>query len=151
MVLTGALLLFVALRMLGPERPSTAGSPDAMPRRTLLLGTGVLAGFLGGLLAIGGGIIIVPALVLWGRMPFKQALATSLLCVAGLALPGTITHAMLGHIAAPLLLPFLAGSLPAAYLGAAVATRLSSVLLRRLYGGALTAFAVYFLWTQLSS
>jgi len=150
MVLTGALLLFVALRMLGPERPSTAGSPDAMPRRTLLLGTGVLAGFLGGLLAIGGGIIIVPALVLWGRMPFKQALATSLLCVAGLALPGTITHAMLGHIAAPLLLPFLAGSLPAAYLGAAVATRLSSVLLRRLYGGALTAFAVYFLWTQLS-
>ncbi len=149
MALTGALLLFVALRMLRPERLSKPSFPDATPRRTLLLGTGALAGFLGGLLAIGGGIIIVPALVLWGRMPLKQALATSLLCVAGLALPGTVTHALLGHIAVPLLLPFLAGSLPAAYLGAAVATRLPSTLLRQIYGGALAAFAAYFLWTQL--
>ncbi len=63
------------------------GSPRSTPRAVLVgLGIGVLTGFLG----VGGGFLIVPALVLFGGLGIKEAIGTSLLviainCAAGLA------------------------------------------------------------------
>lgn len=154
MLLTGAFLLTVGLRFLweswrAHEVPQLSGSfPSRAPAPPFLLGLGFGTGIVSGLLAIGGGILLVPALTLGFRFPLKRALATSLVCVAGMALPGTATHAWLGHIAPQLLLPFLLGSIPLAYLGGNLAVELSSRTLRLLYGGVVTAFALFFLWTQ---
>ncbi|MCS7177379.1 MAG: sulfite exporter TauE/SafE family protein [Candidatus Kapabacteria bacterium] len=153
MLLTGLLLCLVGLRFLWESRgihplPEATEALVASPSWALLVGIGAITGFLGGLLAIGGGIILVPALTLLLGFPLKQALATSLVCVAGLALPGALVHTWLGHIRADVLLPFLAGSIPLSYLGGSLAVRLPSRQLRLLYGLATIAFAVYFLWTQ---
>ena len=59
---------------------------------------GLAAGLLSGLLGVGGGILMVPAFVGWVRLPIKEAVGCSLACVGILAIPGTITHALLGHI-----------------------------------------------------
>ncbi len=153
MIATGLLLLFVGFRFFGQSLQDTP--EQTLPRNALvrnfplaLIGVGLGTGLLSGLLAIGGGIVLVPALSLGFRLELKQALATSLVCVAGMAVPGTIVHAWLGHISTTLLLPFLLGSIPCAYVGAYVAIRLSSRSLRLLYGTAVSAFALYFLWTQ---
>ena len=58
-----------------------------------LAGIGLTAGFVSGLLGVGGGIIIVPLLTGVLRMPLKRALGTSLLAIVALVIPGTIVHA----------------------------------------------------------
>jgi len=113
-----------------------------------VLVTGMIAGFLSGFLAIGGGIVMVPAFVRLLRLPLKQALATSLLCVAGFAIPSTITHFLLQHID-----PVIAGLLaaiviPFGYWGARIAIRLRNQVLERIYGTTILLFALYFLYTQ---
>ena len=154
MIATGALLLAVGVRFLWeswntPEQPTDTAESPPLPSHPKLVGLGLGTGLLSGLLAIGGGFILVPALTFGFRLPLKRALGTSLVCVAGMALPGTLVHAWLGHIAPQLLLPFLLGSVPLAYAGGALATMMPSRTLRRLYGASLTGFAMFFLWTQL--
>lgn len=153
MVLSGLLLATIGMRFLWDvwreqtEEPTATEATAAQAPALSLLGLG--AGLLSGLLAIGGGIVIVPALVYIFRLPLKQALATSLLCVAVLAVPSTVVHGILGHIRLELLLPFLLGSLPMAYLGGNLALQVSARSLRLLYGSAVVGFALYFVWTQL--
>src|SRR5262249_45143503 len=48
---------------------------------SLLVAVGAIAGLVGSLLGIGGGVLLVPALVLWFRVPVEHAVPASLLCV----------------------------------------------------------------------
>ena len=63
----------------------------------LLIGLGLLAGSLAGLLGIGGGLIFAP-LLLWLNLPPAQALATSSFAIVPTAMAGTITHLRGGHL-----------------------------------------------------
>jgi uncharacterized membrane protein YfcA len=80
----GVVMLAAALSMLREERSDEDAVAPA--RRDLrwstaaLVGTGV--GVLTGLVGVGGGFLIVPALVLLARLPMKQAIGTSLLVIA---------------------------------------------------------------------
>lgn len=105
---------------------------------------GALAGFTSGFLAIGGGIVMVPAFVRILRMPMKSALATSLVCVAALAIPGVVVHGLLEHIDWDVALILCAAVVPMSYLGARLATRLRNTTLERIYGVVMLAFALYF-------
>ena len=70
------------LRQTG-ARPTAVGTVDAQPvSRWLVLVVGLGVGMLTGLVGIGGGFLIVPALVLLARLPMKQAVGTSLLVIA---------------------------------------------------------------------
>lgn len=59
--------------------------PLALP----LLVIGAAAGALGALLGVGGGVILVPALVFLGALPFPQAVGTSLVCVVATSVAGS--------------------------------------------------------------
>lgn len=84
----GVLMLVVAATMFGRRRAGkgVAGhGPHPVQAVAAGFGVGVLTGFLG----VGGGFLIVPALVLFGRLDVKKAIGTSLFviflnCVAGL-------------------------------------------------------------------
>jgi len=103
---------------------------------------GVAAGGLSGLLGIGGGILMVPAFTGWVRLPIKEALATSLACVGVLAIPGTITHSLLGNIEWIYALPLCVGVVPGARLGAHLTIRSSDRTIRILVGSVLGAIAL---------
>lgn len=83
------LMIVVAMRMLRSSSRSGEGSGRAAPLAAILAagaGVGVLTGFLG----VGGGFLIVPALVFFTGLGMKEAVGTSLVvitlnCVAGLA------------------------------------------------------------------
>ena len=66
---------------------------------------------------------MVPAFVQLARMEVKSAVATSLVCVGAFAIPGTITHALLGHIDWRVAIALIIGVIPGARLGAALAIR----------------------------
>lgn len=63
-----------------------------------LLATGVIAGFASGLLGVGGGMVIVPFLVLFLHFQAKRAIATSLATIAPIALVGAVLHAGYGNV-----------------------------------------------------
>lgn len=112
------------------------------------IASGAAAGLLSGFLAIGGGIVLVPAFVKINRLPLKSALATSLLCVAALSVPGSVGHFLLGHIDVPAMLVLTACVVPAANIGARLAVNMRSRTLERIYGTFMILFALYFLVTR---
>lgn len=74
---------------------STNDSVALTPRRTLLVAlTGVGAGFLSGLFGVGGGLVIVPALVAVLGMDQRRASATSLAAIIVTAAVGSGTYAL---------------------------------------------------------
>ncbi|MHB0961682.1 MAG: sulfite exporter TauE/SafE family protein [Gemmatimonadaceae bacterium] len=62
------------------------------PHPALLLAVGLGVGILTGLIGIGGGFLIVPALVILGRVPMKAAVGTSLLVIALNSTSGYLGH-----------------------------------------------------------
>jgi uncharacterized membrane protein YfcA len=114
-----------------------------------LLAVAIGVGVLSGLLANGGGFLLVPAFVLLFGASMREAAATSLICVAFLAVPGTVTHALLGHIDGWLSFYLAIGVIPGTYLGARVSVWQRQVRLRRPFGAFLILFAVYFLVAEI--
>lgn len=96
---------------------------------------GIVAGLLSGLVGIGGGIIIIPALVFLFGLTQQQAQGTTLaLLVPPIGFLAAFTYYKQGHvdlkIAAFICIGFLLGTLP----GAKLANVINSELLRRAFG-----------------
>jgi uncharacterized protein len=108
----------------------------------LLLAVGLAAGFLAGLLGIGGGILIVPALVL--LLGFDQHLAqgTSLVVIIPAALAGSWTHYRRGRLDLRTAAFVAAGGVIGAAIGSLSALSLDDALLQRLFAVVLLIVAV---------
>lgn len=130
--------------------PGGGGSPTSGGRwRAVLIG--LVAGGMSGLLGIGGGVVMVPAFSEWLRLPIKETVATSLVCVGIFALPGTVTHALLGGIDWSFALPLSVAVVPGARLGSRLAVRASDLHLRRVVAGALGASSIVYAATELAA
>lgn len=101
---------------------------------------GVLAGFLSGLLGVGGGFVIVPALRKVTNFHMQSILATSLAIVALISAMGVASAAFMGGMNWPIALPFTAGALAGMLVGRIFASRLSGAKLQQ--GFAVVAIAV---------
>jgi uncharacterized protein len=117
----------------------------------ILGGIGAIAGFVSGLLGIGGGLVMVPLLAGWLGMPLKRALGTSLLVIVALVVPGTIVHAALGHIHWGICLALIVGGVPGARLGAALALGAKERTLRLVVGAGLVAISVGYAIDQIAA
>lgn len=145
MLLTAGLLAFTAARM--TRDPSSQADHTASEQATsgpLFAGIGFAAGALSGLLGVGGGIVMIPGFSELGRVPLRRTIATSLACVGLFAIPGTITHALLGDVDWRLALFLTIGVIPGARLGAAATLRSSDRRLRMAVAGFLGAIAVVY-------
>ena len=109
------------------------------------IGIGVVAGVLSGLFGIGGGILIVPALVFLG-LAQREATGTSLAAlVAPVAVLGVIEYARRHEIRVAYAVGIAIGLFAGAYFGANWAGKLSNETLQRLFGVLLALAAVRFL------
>jgi uncharacterized membrane protein YfcA len=114
-----------------------------MTQTLLFIGLGIVAGMLSGLIGIGGGIIIVPALVFLVGLSQHQAQGTTLaLMVPPIGLLAAWTYYRRGYvdirIAVLICLGFLLGSL----VGARLATGLPNDQLQKVFGGATVLIGV---------
>lgn len=109
------------------------------------LGIGLAAGILSGLFGIGGGIVIVPALVFLG-LTQHQATGTSL---AALLMPvgllAVIEYARRHEVRVSYAVGIAVGLTIGALFGARFATRISDVTLTRMFGALLLVVSVRFL------
>lgn len=114
-----------------------------------MLALGGLAGILSGMFGIGGGLIIVPALIVVFDLEPKTAVGTSLFALLmPTGLLGVLEYWRRGEMR------FLHGALIAtgifcgAYVGARLTGLMSATTVKRVYAVFLIAVAMYFLWTS---
>lgn len=124
-------------------------SPDGNLQLTsrcakLLVLVGLATGFLSGMFGVGGGFVIVPALVLFSRMPIRRAVATSLLVIFLVSVSGVASHFVAGRgISLPVTALFVVGGAVGMYLGGFVARNLSAPALQRVFASGIVAVAVF--------
>jgi uncharacterized membrane protein YfcA len=116
---------------------------------TFLLGglaLGLVAGVLGGVFGIGGGLVMVPAMILIFSFPIKTATGTSLLAqVLPVGILGVIQYYKLGHVRIGFGMSMAFGLLIGIFGGALIAGLFPPAVMKRLYGIFLLACGAYFL------
>jgi uncharacterized membrane protein YfcA len=146
MVATAALLVYVALdTAVWAARAGRADSarPAARPTGGRLAAVGLAAGLYSGFLGLGGGFVIVPLLARWLGFDMKRAVGTSLLAVAILAVPGSVTHYLLGHVDLAIAAGLVLGVVPGAALGSRLTVLAREAVVRYAFAAMLVCVAVW--------
>jgi uncharacterized protein len=148
-LLFAAVLAFVALRMFRQTTAPNPHSSSVQPVQPCQLNTttgrfiwtapctraiavsGLGAGFLSGLLGVGGGFVIVPALRRATNAPVQSIVATSLAVITLVSASGVLSTALAGRMNWQVGLPFATGAVMGMLGGRFVASRLSGPMLQR--------------------
>lgn len=162
--LFAVLMLVIAMQMWGKAGEAQAGLPIVMNEEAgptcqrdpegqltltsscaLMLGVvGLGAGVLSGLFGVGGGFIIVPALVMFSGMGMQLAIGTSLLVITLVSVSGTATHLLAGKdLSFATASLFTAGSLVGLFLGSWLSHRLAGPLLQKAFAAMIVVVAIY--------
>lgn len=116
------------------------------PRTVADLGVGTGVGAFSGAFGVGGGILLVPFLVLARQVPQKTAQATSLVMVAMAAAAGAVRYAVNSDVAWLPGVAILAGGLAGAWLGAHLVQRSPNAVLQVAFAALLVIAGVRMLW-----
>ena len=144
-----AFLVFAAGMMLFYESKKKAVESSRTRQIVSGVSVGGLAGFLGGLLGVGGGNFIVPVLVWLGFNPKKASATTSFIVIFS-SFSGFLGHATLGHMDMTLLGFTASGAAAGAVLGSwLMAERLKRKQVKLVIGLVLLGIAAKMAWTLL--
>jgi len=142
----GAFLLLVAMLLpFKHQLPHVRAGGAGLLSGVILLLAGGLAGFLSGLLGVGGGTVMVPALVLGGGLDQHLAQGTSLAAMVLPSLVGAYTHYRLGQVRTEVLPGLLLGVVLGAFVGGRVAISIPELALRWLFAVILVLMGVRYL------
>ncbi|WP_182865358.1 sulfite exporter TauE/SafE family protein [Rhodopirellula sp. JC639] len=133
----------------GADRSACQRDVDGKLRLTsrcarLLVFVGMVTGVLSGMFGVGGGFVIVPALVLFSSMAIHQAVGTSLFVIVLVSISGVASHLAGGNALSPsTTLQFFAGGAVGMWLGGVVAGHLKGPTLQKLFSIAVVLVAVF--------
>jgi len=122
------------------EAETKASAPRSSVKIALF---GLLVGFLSGFFGIGGGFLIVPALIYAAGLDTRLAVGTSLISVAAFGLTTGLEYMYFGKVAPEVVVSYLAGGVAGGYLGAKIATSIERHLLRKIYAVVIIAVGIY--------
>ncbi len=140
-------LLYTAWRMLRTPTPSAALPASVLcranavnqrliwtrPCARALAGTGLIAGVLSGLLGVGGGFVIVPALRRYTDLEIRSIQATSLAVIALVSSSGVTAAAVHGPVRWAVALPFAGGAVVALLVGQQLARKMDARRLQQAF------------------
>jgi uncharacterized membrane protein YfcA len=107
-----------------------------------LLAIGLGGGLLSGLLGVGGGVIMVPLLVLWAGYAQREAHAMSLGAIIPISIAGIATYGIAGEVRYGYAIVLAAGAIVGAQVGARLLASIDERLLKVVFGVFLVAVAV---------
>ncbi|WP_041448575.1 sulfite exporter TauE/SafE family protein [Anaeromyxobacter sp. Fw109-5] len=138
----------VAVAALLLAKPYLAGASVpavGFSKLAVLIVTGGFTGFLSGMMGVGGGSLMVPAMVLLTGFPQVLAQGSSLLAMVPAGLAGAHQHWQLGNVVRRLLVGLVPGILLGTWLGSSLALQLTDVTLRFAFAGVVTYTGVRYL------
>jgi hypothetical protein len=108
----------------------------------VLIFSGVITGFLTGLFGVGGGFLIVPALIFAAKMPIKKAITTSLLIIFVVSMSGFISN--LHHVSINwfLALLFIIGGSIGMFCSMAIKNKLNGDMLQKIFAVLLVSLGI---------
>ena len=148
LLILGSVMIAAAASMLRSALRDGSAAPIAErpPHPGIMLSVGFAVGILTGVIGIGGGFLIVPALVILGRVPMKAAVGTSLLVIAMNSASGYLGH--LGREVIPwdFVVRFTAVAVVGILGGTAITRHVSTQPLKRAFALLLVVIGVLILW-----
>lgn len=102
---------------------------------------GIGGGILSGLLGVGGGVVMVPLLVLWARYSQREAHAASLGAIIPISIAGVLTYGAAGKVRWVDAAALAVGAIAGARVGAGLLARIDERLLKLVFGVFLVAVA----------
>lgn len=152
LLLFAGVMLLAAWSMVRPAKSAVA--PKERPAAWIVL-DGLLVGALTGLVGVGGGFLIVPALVLLGGLPMRLAVGTSLVLIALKSAAGFAQYLRLlaeeqRGIDWQVFVVFVGVGAVGSLFGEQVGGRMPQDVLRRTFGWMLVVVAAFILWRQLA-
>ncbi|HEY9555955.1 MAG TPA: sulfite exporter TauE/SafE family protein [Acidimicrobiales bacterium] len=130
-------------------RPGDAAPTDLHWFRIAVVG--VLAGFTSGLFGVGGGIVMVPGLVLVAGFPQKLATGTSLSAIIPISVAGIAGYASDGEVDWVVAACVTCGAVVGALVGTRLLVRISAPLLQLLFAGAMLAGGAKLLFDEVDA
>lgn len=147
MLLFAILMLVASIGMIRPTTKSPKSPQSALTHRkypyTLILIEGLVVGSLTGLLGAGGGFLIIPALVILGRLPMKQAIGTSLVIISAKSLLGFLGESGLRDLDWGFLLSVTAFAILGIFLGMKLSHRIDGARLKPAFGWFVFVMGIY--------
>lgn len=138
-VLFGIALILVAIRLFFKEveeKKEKDGNNFIIPL------VGIFTGFVAGLFGVGGGIVMVPAMVFLG-LPILTAIGTSLLAIIFISISATVVNVYYEMLAFAIAIPIAIGSLIEVEYGVKIANKIKSEKLKRVFAIALILIGIY--------
>ena len=96
---------------------------------------GLVSGVTSGLFGVGGGIVMVPAMMYFMNMDIKLAVGTSLAVIIPTAMMGSFKHFQLGNVDWRIALSLAPMAIVGSYAGAWLTKEIASANLKRAFGG----------------
>lgn len=145
-----ALLMLIVGLMLVRQQPLQykIEQSDQLKLWKVLVG-GASIGLLTGILGVGGGFLIVPALVMLVGMPMHHAVGTSLVVIAMNSLAGFLGHLSGISLDLPLISTFIVAGVVGTFTGARLGRRLDAALLRKTFALFIIGLSVFLLYDNL--
>ena len=130
----GIFIICISLVLVGKSFVSGArGDMPFLLKALVLLFTGIGTGFTSGLMGVGGGSIMIPAMVIFVGMPQHLAQGTSLLAMVPVGIIGAYTHHRLGNVHLRFALSLAIGTIIGSFLGGTVAVLLPVFYLKLIF------------------
>ena len=151
LLLFALMMLLAAYTMWRAQDPKSEGKHHAY---WLVLLEGLGVGIITGLVGVGGGFLIIPALVLLGGLPMRLAVGTSLLIIALKSFVGfyKYTHILSTYqINWGLVGLFIGLGIVGSFLGSFLSQKLPQGVLRKLFASLLVVLGIFILYQNLSS
>ena len=149
LIASGVVLAVVGARILLPITADNRVAGKARRRARIVIPAAAAIGFFTGLLANGGGFLLVPLFVLVLGLTMPESAGTSLVVIAALSVPSLATHWALGHINWTVAAAFGLGAIPGAIAGSRLVVHLPAEPLRKVFGVLLVSFSAYYIAHQL--
>lgn len=145
MVAFAVLMLVIGLLLLTRKGTTQATTMPETLSVWKVIGGGAGVGLLTGILGVGGGFLIVPALVMLVGMPMQHAVGTSLIVIAMNSAAGFLGHMTGAALDLPLIIVFVAAGFVGTRVGSRVCLLINSATLRRVFAVFVTVLALFLL------
>jgi uncharacterized membrane protein YfcA len=143
------LMLVIGVVML-VRRKSEQGAPHVAGPLWVVLASGAGVGLLTGILGVGGGFLIVPALVMFVGLPLQSAVGTSLIIIAMNSLAGLAGHLGTESFNFSLTFIFMFAGLVGTFAGAQLSKRIPAQKLQKVFAWFVIVLAIFLLVDNLS-